>query len=275
MIQHPENTPSNSGFTLVELAIVIVIIGFLIAGVLVGKELMRSGQMRTMMADLSRYETALITFRDKFTALPGDMPNATGTWGSAGGDGTNAACQNTASTTMATCNGNGDGVIGTSVVNLDETARAWQHLKNAELIEGVFTGTTNGMTVATLLERTMPPSKKGNAGYQFFTETKGAEGWVNIPELTAPLPAIRVAAPTVAGGGLPVRLASNALSPFDVLTIDDKIDDGRPGTGKVYVHFTGHVNCVTGNDAVAARYVVNNAATSERIGCIMHYYLTK
>ena len=63
----------QSGFTLVELAIVMIIIGLLIGGILKGQELIANAQTTATVAQLKGIDGALSTFRDKYSTLPGDM----------------------------------------------------------------------------------------------------------------------------------------------------------------------------------------------------------
>ena len=272
----------HSGFSLLELSIVIAILGLLAGGTMVGFELMRAASLRTVMAEMVQYEAAVVTFRDKYSAYPGDMPNATDKWGIAGGTtGSEAACQNTASyppansNVAATCNGNGDGKIMTSTtVQFDETVRAWQHLKNAELVEGIFAGTVNGMAQGDLLTKIVKPSRRQGVAYQFFTENKTyLGGWLtNIPEGTASIMVLRAGgtAPSTTGPTLPPRIASNAFSPLDAYTIDEKLDDKKPGTGKIFPN-ADTTNCTSNTNALTAIYKTTNATTSQNIGCYLHY----
>ena len=78
---------SRAGFTLIELSIVLVIIGLVVGGIFVGKELVRASQLNSVLRDLDKYNSAVLTFKDKYGHLPGDIPNATQFWGSAGGAG--------------------------------------------------------------------------------------------------------------------------------------------------------------------------------------------
>ena len=147
----------SAGFTLLELSIVLVIIGLLIGGIFVGQSLIHNAQLNAVITEFTRYQTAVQSFKQQYQALPGDMNNATSFWGVAGGTGSDTTCMNTVSTTAATCNGNGDEVIGTSVVTWDETFRAWQHLATAKMIEGFYAGNPVPVTGGTI-----PASRYGN-----------------------------------------------------------------------------------------------------------------
>jgi hypothetical protein len=134
------------GFTLVEIAIVLVVIGLVVGGILVGRDLIRAAELRSVISDVEKFKTAVNTFRLKFNAIPGDMPDATTYWGAA--DPNPVTCQTTVGTGTQTCNGNGDWKIGAPGwaygafpgVNIDECYRFWQHLANAQLIRGQYTG---------------------------------------------------------------------------------------------------------------------------------------
>ena len=62
----------QSGFTLVEIAIVLVIVGLLLGGVLKGQELINSSRAKSLYADKSAIQTAINTYQDRFRAVPGD-----------------------------------------------------------------------------------------------------------------------------------------------------------------------------------------------------------
>jgi len=63
----------QSGFTLVEIAIVLVIIGLLLGGVLKGQELINSAKVKNMIGDLRAVSSMVYAYQDRFKALPGDQ----------------------------------------------------------------------------------------------------------------------------------------------------------------------------------------------------------
>lgn len=67
----------NSGFTLVEIAIVLVIIGLLIGGVLKGQEMIENAKIKRVMKNGDELRAAIFTYQDRFGYLPGDDPFAT------------------------------------------------------------------------------------------------------------------------------------------------------------------------------------------------------
>jgi len=213
------------GFTLIELAVVLTIIGLIIGGVIVGQDLIVAAQVNSVFSDFRKFQSAVNAFRDKYQYPPGDMPNATAFWGVLAGTGSDATCQNTPATGTATCNGNGDGQVLTSVVSGDEVYRFWQHLANAGLVEGQYIGTpaTNaGYSTAIIHGVNFPPMKLGNMavweavwwGYVNSSTTDFGMNYGNILLATG------------AGSGPP-------LTVMQAYQVDRKFDDGLPGSGMI------------------------------------------
>ena len=119
---------SQSGFTLIEMAIVLVIIGLLIGGVLKGQEMINNAKLKRIAADFEGIAAAIYSYQDRYRALPGDDAQATVRWG--------------AGITVGNANGV---VLGNwdSVTNTDETRIFWQHLRNSNLTSGPLTGATS------------------------------------------------------------------------------------------------------------------------------------
>ncbi len=74
-------TKIKAGFTLVELSIVLVIIGLIIGGVLVGKDLIHSAELRSLVSQYGEYEIAYNTFKTKYNCIPGDCADSVALFG--------------------------------------------------------------------------------------------------------------------------------------------------------------------------------------------------
>jgi hypothetical protein len=129
--------------TLVYVFIGITVIALLCGAAVVGLELIRDSQVRSVIGKRDEYIAAIKQFREKYDALPGDMRTATDIWGIASSN--PALCPSTLAEGTQTCNGNGDGHIADFAgrcgsICLYESVRAWQHLANAGLIGGSYSG---------------------------------------------------------------------------------------------------------------------------------------
>ncbi|MGK2953651.1 MAG: prepilin-type N-terminal cleavage/methylation domain-containing protein [Thiobacillus sp.] len=75
-MHHPNFPQRQSGFTLIEIAIVLVIIGLLLGGILKGQELINSARVKNLATDFRNVPLFIYGYQDKFRALPGDDPAA-------------------------------------------------------------------------------------------------------------------------------------------------------------------------------------------------------
>jgi prepilin-type N-terminal cleavage/methylation domain-containing protein len=113
---------TQMGFTLVEIAIVLVIIGLLLGGILKGQEMITQAKIKNVVADFSGISAAYYGYQDRYRAIPGDDANADTRW------------------TGAT-KGNGDGIVlGTynagCATATDESCQWWDHLRRAGFVAG-------------------------------------------------------------------------------------------------------------------------------------------
>jgi prepilin-type N-terminal cleavage/methylation domain-containing protein len=151
----------QAGFTLVEIAIVLVIIGLLLGGVLKGQELINSAKVKNIVGELKSVSTFAYAYQDRFRALPGD-------------DGTPATHVNTGqlATTPAAPAARGNGLIEgawNSVTTTDESYLFWQHVRLANLA----TGSTAFATPADYVPRN---AEGGRIGVTSVTPVTGMRG---------------------------------------------------------------------------------------------------
>jgi len=129
---------NQSGFTLVEIAIVLVIIGLLLGGVLKGQELINSAKVKNFATDFRNIPLFIYGYQDKFKALPGDDANATT---HLGGAATAAGVTLLVASAGTPGNGRIEGNYNSTTAG-DETVAFWQHVRLANLASGATAFTT-------------------------------------------------------------------------------------------------------------------------------------
>lgn len=190
----------QGGFTLVEIAIVLVIIGLLLGGVLKGQELINSAKVKNFASDFRNIPLFIYGYQDKFRAIPGDDLRATVNVGSAK-------------------NGDGDGVIegnwfdGFANTN-SETVYFWEHVRLANLATGPTSLSSTANTTAFL------PSNAdgGKIGIQ-----SGTTSTTDTPIIDKAGNAIR---------GTYVVCSTGVLGKY-VKQLDITMDDGETGSGSM------------------------------------------
>ena len=257
------------GFTLVELSIVLVIIGLIIGGVLVGRDLIDAAAIRAQISQIEKYQTAVNTFYGKFGYLPGDLPQA-------------AASQIgfTVAATRAGGGGlgNGNGIIegywwGNNPVNglMDgESAWFWEDLSsNSQLIPGAFNFAGAAAYVTAPVNQILPEAKLGGGNYVYVYSNNAGTTAVNYFGVSNTGSSLGPDG-EINGGTSP------GLSVAQAYALDKKIDDGLPQSGRVtasYMNWTlsstlGYFNGVwaAGGNAAGAstgapNYGPTNAST--------------
>jgi len=112
--KHQSLPARQSGFTLIEIAIVLVIIGLLLGGVLKGQELINTARVRSLNNNIDGITSAWFSFSDRYRAFPGDYSKAS------------------ANLPNISRNGDGNGIVDTAA----ERALVWSHLQAAGYITG-------------------------------------------------------------------------------------------------------------------------------------------
>ena len=214
---------NQSGFTLIEIAIVLVIIGLLLGGVLKGQELINSARVKNLAGDFKNIPVFIYGYQDKFKALPGD-DSAANTHVS----GTNASTGGTI----------GNGVIEgfwNSPIQTEESYLFWQHVRLA--------GLAPGPTTAGAADYLPTNASGGTIGIQSGTTTAA-----NVPMFAGP------------GTTNPIRgsyvICSTGILGKFVKQLDTTMDDGNTATGSMMAApTTGYVVGTASAEATATAFI--------------------
>jgi prepilin-type N-terminal cleavage/methylation domain-containing protein len=236
----------QNGFTLIELAVVMIIIGLIIGGVMLGHTMVKSANIRSVMAQVEQFKTASNTFKTKYNCMAGDCANAT-------------------SLLSGTANGNGnyrfDG--GGARHTDNEVLLFWQHLSYAQLIPGNYTTVAPGAVY--VADINFPSSKLGgnygvwdlrayNSGGAYPASGKlFPANYNNNIILGKPWGDTSSKIPLV-----------NVMSGYDALEIDTKFDDGLPAYGNIitWMNTSGYSGgCPTSDTPATAIYTKTNNIT--------------
>lgn len=188
------------GFTLIEIAIVLVIIGLLLGGILKGQELITSARVRNLISQQDGIKAAFYGFQDRYRALPGDYQLAD------------------KNLSGAPTKGDGNGQID-DVTATKESILAWDHMTRAGFLNGNYVYVAGATTAS---ESNTPKNPYG----QFIQIIY--DGVYGIGTTAAPATARHN---VKTGNQVPVEI---------VAEIDRKTDDGNPTTGSfVFSEFGG------------------------------------
>jgi prepilin-type N-terminal cleavage/methylation domain-containing protein len=227
-----------SGFTLIELSIVLVIIGLIVGGVLVGQDLIRAAEIRAQISQIEKFNTAKNTFYGKFGALPGDMNYQTASaFGFNIGTTTdNTGCGGLQAGFNQPGYGNGNGLLEgyygqTPSQGSFEAGCFWVDISSnpaGNLIEGAFTTANINVNHGTIYVPTLPlymPAAKIGRGNFIGIYSLGGINYFSLQN--------------VASIGIYVSdvTSSGSLSPIQAYNIDKKIDDGFPNSGNVFAWY--------------------------------------
>lgn len=234
----------NNGFTLIEISIAIVIIGLIIGSILVGRDMINASVIRSQIAQIEQFNTAVNTFKIKYGYLPGDLPNPqAASFGFQ--DGTPYSFRD------------GDGIIAFSIwggcksphcypqyQTTGESNLFWADLGKSGLINGNFIFNIDGDISVTGNEvgKYLPQAKLGSDKYIYvwsggsnvYSYDASNHDGKNYFALSA-VPIFR--GYNVGGGYTGISGTVNTIPVMDAYNIDRKIDDGLPNSGTVFAYF--------------------------------------
>ena len=185
---------SQKGFTLVEIAIVLVIIGLLLGGILKGQEMITQAKIKNVIADITGVSAAMYGYQDRYRTLPGDDKSATTRWTGLPANGAGAG------------NGVIEGTYGSATAT-DESRLFWDHLRRAGFVGG--TGNENPFNAVS-----------GKTGVQTGDGSSATPGGV-----------LGTAANTELFAGLILCTAN--LPDKIAISVDSQMDDGKGKAGSV------------------------------------------
>ncbi len=187
---------NRKGFTLVELAIVLVIIGIILGAVLKGQEIINNAKMKRAYNQYREIMAAIYTYYDRYGKFPGDDNTAADRW-------------------AGTRNGNGNGIIEGGTTGTDaapgsmftctdttdtETCALWEHLRLANMISG--------------------PQTAGSSRLNPADAYGGTIGVASVPVPSA--------------GGLTVNwIGLTSIPTYVAISLDTQNDDGVATTGSI------------------------------------------
>lgn len=210
----------QQGFSLIELAIVLVIAGLLMAGVLRGQEWIANAKVKSLAADFRNVPTYFMGYQDRFRALPGDDHAA------------NAHVSGTNASDTQTQNGLLQGNWN-STTTTDESYLVWQHLRLA----GLMNGSTD--TSADAQTNYLPRNGEG-----------GRIGVVATTSAASPVTGSLTGAHLICSDAILGRYASQ---------LDSMLDDGSGASGAMRIVVSGSPSAgITTVDAGSSYLVCMN-----------------
>lgn len=197
-MRRPSHFVSQSGFTLVEIAIVLVIVGLILGGVFKGQALVDSARVRSMTTEIHDIQTAVLSFQERYRSIPGDFPKA--------------ALQ----IDSEAKGGDGNGRVDDS----SERAGVWQQLSLAGFISGSYDGS----------QSSVGSSSDVSCGSQTCPQNPFS-GFYKISYSAQAADADSPANEIFTGGQIPVSI----LSQLDTRLDDGRADTGRFRVHRAFV----------------------------------------
>lgn len=238
----------KQGFSMVEMAIALSVIGFLTIAIFGAKKLIESANINRVAQEYYTFKSAVESFYDTYGYLPGDFPTAYNHWGSEIG------CTNDSVlvSLYTGCNGDGDGIVE-EIATGGESYKVVQHLSNADILPGNFPILGARLNDA---KTEFYPSRIEN-GYYYpmstnsdyptcwsgFSSTNGSEDKCGRHKVFLGLFNDSTSVPD-----------APSFSPLEAKGLDDRIDDGSPWTGNIQIRYSEATTCNGSDSAEVGTY---------------------
>ena len=201
-------TNVDRGFTLLELSIVIVLIGLIVASIVGGQALLRQSKLKTVFADYQKYKHGYDTFKMQFNGVPGDFKKAI-QYG------------------LSVKNGDGDSILENLVYNSNgrtpEADNAFIHLQRAGIVDSGVEEHLFGVSQWGILGLHYPAASiSPKVGLRFTSAGGFYNGMASCP-FYGKVRDINV-----------LTFWSRFVTPAEALAMDEKVDDGRPDGGNMF-----------------------------------------
>ncbi len=216
---------NTKGFSLIELSIVLIIIGLLIAGITGGASLIRSAELRSTISEIRNYQTAVNAFYTEKGYLPGTIQGSS------------------------------------NQMSLLYSGTAWDELYEAKITDFDSAPTSAGFTSGS----TNSPAGRMKGSNYLLGYVGTAVNVVNANSLI--LTGIGTETTGTAPGSLTGLVA--ALKPSIAKQIDEKMDDGKPATGKILALGATPAATACQSTSVATTAIYNNDVTTNQCGLII------
>ena len=247
-----EINPNEGGFTLIEIAIVVVIIGLLLGGILKGQEMIRNARSHNLADQGNAVKAAVLGFQDRYAAYPGDYANAEDNI-------PNVGTGNDGNGNSRIGNDPDDTEDGADTDRQNEIVYAWEHLARSGFISGNFASTTPGD-----VDEATGVCAAGDCMTNAFNgQMMLFYGNAHVYPVAA----------DYNDGPKSTQITTGGQIPVDILAaLDRKVDDGDPSSGSFRLSHI-YIGAATGGttecaNAVDSATVVNNYnIASEQADC--------
>lgn len=233
----------HRGFSLVELAIALVIIGLIIGGVLVGNDLVKGAEVRGAVHQTQLLQAGYVTFKDKYRCIPGD-------------------CEHASRALEGAVNGDGNKMISCSEADPMCTASTNEHIEAFNQMQQAGLVRAGVSPDNTFMNAKINECQFFIFEHLFSTTDRYNTGTGNYLWVTQHT-----------GDGLTNR---DCLTPQQAYNFDEKFDDGRPGTGKVLgLSHSGlsHEECASEPHDAGRQPKARYNTLNENVGCTVFIQL--